>query len=485
MPLLLATMVQDFVIAAYRWLLSSANVLRHLVPWIVVAAVAAIALWIALRKLDPETAQLWKGKLSENKTRLKQFSLLGLSLLLLCGTLVQAKKIVRFRQMTVEEAPASRRKVPQLGGIVQYAPRVGVMESKTYTRTLTLPPSYVDRIGNEGLQILSPYLSDPSAENVTKLVDSFKRSGSDVVFTRELTRTDEVPISADAAEVRVQFNHHGSASGHRYYDAVFDGQYRFRNPDSKPAVMRLTMPLPQGGGTVQGFYIQSGNNKIAEPDQHGEYAWTDTVAPFATVVVNTHYSITGSHGYAYALGSEQRRIGAFHMVAVSSQAPRYVKAGIYPTSTSGNASDWKLNDVITAQSIMMTFPSLDLDSQLLDKTLALSPLVLLLFGIVSLLICPQRAFLACIGFGVGLLGMAVLSAYTTPFNATLLGAGLAAIAGIVSLRTITGAIASIGCAIVSVGFVTVEHGALVAWSLCMIVIAALLAFKRGDLAVLA
>jgi len=470
-------MVQDFVFAAYRWLLSTAHVLEKLLPWIVIAVSAAVLLWVAVRRLDPDTAEAWRSRLSLSGVKLRTIALLGVFLLVLCGALVQARKTVGFRQMTVEESPASRRNVPQLGGIVQYAPRVGVMQEKTYTRTMRVPPYYVDRLGTEGLQVLAPYLNDPSAENVTKLVDSFKKSGTDVIFTRELTRIDEVPISADAAEVKVAFDHHGSASGHRYYDAKFDGQYRFRNPLDQPAEMRVTFPLPQGGGTVQGFAISSGSKRVTEPDEHGEYAWVDTVPAHGDAVVNTHYAVTGSRGFAYALGSEQRRIGDFHLVASSSQAPRYLKTGIYPTSTTSNTSDWKLKDVITAQSITMIFPSLDLDSQLLDKTLTFAPLVLLLFAIAAFLINPQRVVVGSLAFGMGMLGMAVLSSYASPMIATLAGAALAVLAGGFALNKTMGWLASLGCGLLCISFLSAEHGGLIAWCLGMVFVLGLLATR--------
>ena len=37
------------------------------------------------------------------------------------------------------------------------------------TRTLTLPPELLEGVGEEGVQVLAPYLQDPSAENVLRL----------------------------------------------------------------------------------------------------------------------------------------------------------------------------------------------------------------------------------------------------------------------------------------------------------------------------
>lgn len=473
-------MVQDFVLACYRWLLSGANVVRHLLPLTLAATVLGLALWLAFRRFDPETAATWRPAFTRLSGRAKQLLATSLALLLLCGALVQAKKVIAFRQMTVEQAPASRRNVPQLSGVDQYAPSVAVIQERTYTRTLMLPPQYVERIGTEGIQILSPYLSDPSAENVVKLVDSFKRSGQDVVFTRQLTRLDEVPVSADTAQVNIGFQHLGAASGQRHYEATFDGEYRFRNPQPQPANMRFIFPLPMGGGTMQGFYLESGGQRITEPDQHEQYSWNGLVQPGATVVVKAHYKLTGSHGFNYALGSERRRIGDFHLVASSSQSPQYGKAGIFPTRVTSHTSEWQLKDVLTAQSISLLFPRLDLQSQLLDKTLSFLPLVLVLFGLTAFWLLPGRALWGTVGLGLGLLGMAVLSAYVSPPVATLVGAGLAVVIGGVGLGRLAGWLLALMAGLLSIAFLSVEHGALVAWCLMIVAVGVLLVRKGAS-----
>ena len=76
---------------------------------------------------------------------------------------------------------------PNTTETVQQALTATCLAERTYTRTLTLLPALLRRVGEEGVQVLSPYLQDPSSANIVSLRDRFTRSGQDVVFSREAT----------------------------------------------------------------------------------------------------------------------------------------------------------------------------------------------------------------------------------------------------------------------------------------------------------
>ena len=436
-------MVQDFVAAAYRWVLGTGILIRESLSLNLMSLLAAAIVWLAYRRSDPEGQRIFGGRLRAFGKRFGYVLLATVGVIVMSGILVQARKTVETRRQTIQFAAASRRREPNLSGIVQFAPVVAVMEEKTYTRRLSIPPYMVSRIGVEGLQVLSPYLQAPSAENVTKIVDSFKRSGQDVIFTRDLTRRDEVTIAADTAEIRVGFADEGAPSGRRHYLAEFTGEYRFRNPRSEQATMRFAFALPQGGGTVQEFYVQIGETRIVEPDARDLYAWEGPVAPGAQVTAKVHYKVTGAAAYDYRLGSERRRIGDFHLVTNCPQAPQFAKSGIYPSRMAGSCAEWRLRDVLTSQSISLVFPRADLNAQLLDKSMSMLPVALALFALGALWIVPARAVWAVIAFAAGLLAVPVMSAYLPPNWATLIGAALAVLGGGLVLRDPKGWIAAI------------------------------------------
>jgi hypothetical protein len=460
-------MAQDFVSAFYHWFLTGVGVIRQLLPYILLAAVAASALWLAYDRLSPKSQESRAKKAKWLSSKALQVAALIFVLLLITGTLAEAHQMVSARRDTQAQAQASRHKEPQLSDVQQYAPRIGYEAEHTYTRTLTLPPQFVDRIGTEGIQVLSPYLSDPSAEGVEKLVDTFRKSGRDVVFTRELTRLDEVTIAADSADVNLKFDSHRTQSGQRYYQVGFDAVYQFRNPKDQPANMRFVCPLPMGGGTVEGFYFDVNGAHITEPDDHGLYSWKGEVPAHAALSVHAHYDMTGASGYSYLLGSESRRIGTFHLHTVGGGLIKFAKSGIYPSSVNGSSADWNLHDVLTAQSISLVFPNADVDAQLFDKTLSLLPLAAVLFAVSAFWLRPNRAIVGLAAFGLGLAAIPVIAAYLPPASATLIGAGAAAIVGGAALGKKSGWALSVLVGVLCLVFLSGEHGALAAWLACV------------------
>lgn len=470
-------MVQDALLAAYRWLVGGADLALRLLPLLVLASLALLALRVLGRRFDPEGVRRLEERASGAWPKVIGPTLAIVAAVLLGGGLVQARKLVVARRMVVEQSSASRRNEPSLSGVVQYAPAVAVLEEKTYRRTLTLPPDFLTRIGAEGVQVLSPYLSDPSSDEVLRLKDEFKRSGTDVIFTREVVRRDESPVAAESAKVSLGFTGKGAA-GRRRYEAAFDGVYRFRNPRSAEATMRFNFPLPQGGGTLQEFAIEAAGARITDPDDKGLYVWSATVPAGGEVEAHVRYRITGAGQYDYVLGSERRRIGDFRLVATSEQSPKFGRSGIYPTRVSGREAEWALHDVLTAQSVSLVFPRADVEAESFEKTLWWLPAVLAIFALGAAWLAPRGAIGATVAFGFGLYGIPVVSAYAGPAAATLIGAGLAAALGGAALpraRLLAPGVALLACV-----FLTIEHGGAAAWILALVAAVFMLARKgRG------
>lgn len=456
-------MVQDVVYAAYGWVLGLFNWIVKLLPTVLIGVGVLGLLWLALKKVDPERADRWAK--ASPLTGPKFLRLVGLTFIttVLCGLLIQGEKVTTVRQATILESAASRRNEPTLSGVVQFSPSVAVVEEKTYTRRLVLPPDFLRRIGEDGVQVLSPYLQDPSTENVLKLVDNFKRSGTDVVFTRELTRLDETSISADVANVNLDLQSQSSSSGRRHFIANFEATFKFKNPRDREETMRFVFPLPEGSGTIEGFSLETGGQRISDPDDKGVYAWQGKVPAGGEVQVIARYKFTGAGAFDYRLGSERRRIGDFNLTAnTRNQVPKFGKSGIFPTSISGNQAEWHLKDVLTYQNIEIVLPRVDADGELLDKTLTFLPVVLVLFALGTLW-CGSRAIAASVAFGLGLLAVPVLAAYAVPLVSVMAGALLATVGGGLVLSSKKGWMVAFLCGLLALAFLTVEHAGLVAW----------------------
>ena len=157
----------------------------------------------------------------------------------------------------------------------QSAPRITYLSERTYTRSLVVPPALLRRVGEQGVGALAPYLTDPTSQNVTKLVDRFRRSGQDVIFTRQATLTTEEPIKLDTSRVNVNLDFVTPARGARrtYYNAAFAAEYAFTNPFDQAATVRFQFPLPGGSGTLSGFKVVVDGQELSAADLTNGSQW--------------------------------------------------------------------------------------------------------------------------------------------------------------------------------------------------------------------
>jgi hypothetical protein len=281
--------------------------------------------------------------------------------------------------------------------------------------------------------VLSPYLVDPTAENVLRLVDSFKRVGQDVVFTRDLTREDEAPTSFDSADIKLDFHRLQEQA----YNVGFSATYTFSNPTGAPVKGRFIFPPPQGGGTIQGLKVDVGGQEVTEPDERGVYSWTGEMKPGEMRTATVRYKAVGARSWSYDLGSSRRRVKSFSLKATVDGPVQFRKGSIQPVSRSGNAIAWKLSDVVTSQQLALAFPR---DVRLREsylQALATLPATLMLFGLGLLLaarrfgatISASQLAFGLIVFGFGLGATMVLANYLGPMPAVFLGPLVGAVLG--------------------------------------------------------
>jgi len=290
---------------------------------------------------------------------------------------------------------------------------------------------------------LAPYLQDPSAENVLRLADTFRRSGRDVVFTREVTRLSEVPVPFDSADVRVnlRFQEAGPGGRRSFYNASFQATYRFSNPLPTPARVRLVFPLPEQGGTLRGFELQVNDQPVTDTDPYERYAWEASLEPGATATATVRYQAQGSGAWRYNIASGRRPIREFKLQVAADRPVRFLRGALYPTSRSGGTLSWELRNVITAQQVELFFPGGASRGETLTKAFSFLPVALLAFLAWVLAFAwsrksrlePVSLLLASLGFALGLSLAGVLSGYLVLGLALLIGAVAATAFGTVVL----------------------------------------------------
>ncbi|PYE53369.1 hypothetical protein [Deinococcus yavapaiensis] len=402
---------------------------------------------LVLAILDRERPRRWLDHAGPTLRRLGGWLLVALSLFLGVVALRVTRHAVDARISTLQNARASTEADPSGGETVQPAPTATYISERTYTRTLTLPPQFLDRLGEDGVGALTPYLTDPSSESIERLVDTFRRSGRDVVFTREATLLVEDPIRFDTSNVNVDLAFVDPLQGGRqtYYNARFEGRYAFRNPLQEPASVRFVFPLPYGSGTLSNFELLADGQPVQITNLDRGAVWEGTVAAGASVSLVVRYRNQGARAWSYQLAARREPIANFDLTVKADRAAKFARFSLFPTSTASSFAGpstlrWQLKDVITAQNVSLTFSGASL-RETLAKVFAFAPAALLVGAAFvlawawrrGLSLSPVASGLTVLGFTLGFVLAGVLTAYMNVIVAGLLGAALAVGLGVVVL----------------------------------------------------
>ncbi|WP_407538515.1 hypothetical protein Q0M94_09965 [Deinococcus radiomollis] len=336
---------------------------------------------------------------------------------------------------------------PNTSETVQQAPTATYLSQRTYTRTLVIPPDLLRQVRREGVQVLAPYLQDPTSANIVRLKDQFTRSGQDVVFSRQATLQTQEYITLDKSKVEADLNFVDAAGGRQsYYNASFGAQYTFRNPLSSAATIRFAFPLPSGSGTLSGFTMTVNGRPYTAADLSAGSVWEGVVPPGAGVDVRVTYKHQGSKGWNYDLSQRLEPVKSFDLTIRADQPAKFQRYSLFPTSTEGGAFGgkatlrWQLQNAITAQNVAVVFEQGSV-RETLAKLYAFAPFSLLL-GVLLLLVwaavnrlplSPLRLALALLGLSLGFSFGGVLTGYLPPLWAELLGAALGLTLALLSL----------------------------------------------------
>jgi hypothetical protein len=468
-------MIGSYVAAVSHALEGMLDILMRL-AWPLAACLGLTMLAGALAlAFGRETA--WLQRLEGRRIAANVFGYAVVALMLAAGWAILrtvrplAEEDLRWR----ESAEATTNPVPDAPPVTQVGPVVAALKEHTYTRTLTLPPMFLQRIGSDGVGALAPYLSNPSTDDVLRLVDTFRRSGQDVVFTRQVTQLQEDPIPFTTSQVHVSFRRLAG----RAYDADFEGHYLFENRGAEPINARLLVTLPNDN-TIRNLNITVSGQAIAEPSQAGAYEWKSPLAPGERREAVVHYRVIGAQTWRYDLGSQRRRVEQFHLETSAAGPMRFLRGSLQPTGhTRDGGLRWDLSNVVTAQEIGLSFPpNTDGRDAYLQALSALpASLVLFLCGVLAVAwrygqrLVPGALALGVVFFTIGLGAAVILANYLGP----VCGVILAPLVGAVLVcRGLGGRclLAAVPAALLPAAFLSPEHSGLLVLVLIVLTLTA-------------
>ncbi|BDP42864.1 hypothetical protein DAETH_28330 [Deinococcus aetherius] len=363
---------------------------------------------------------------------------------------------------------------PDGGQTVQASPRVSLLDTRTYTRTLVLPADVYARLQlNGGWETLLPYFGGVPGLTVQDIREGFTRRGRNLVYTRDVTLQTESPLGLDTSRVNADLRFVDPAGGRgTYYNATFSADYTFTNPREEPVTARFVFPLPQGSGTLSGFRLTVNGRGYRASDLREGSVWEGQIGAGQTVRVNVTYRHQGSRGWSYRLADRREPLRNLDLSVTADRPAKFERYSLFPTDVSrdglGRARTlrWQLQDVITAQNVAVVFAQGSV-REMLAKVGLTAPLALLLAPLLVLgwavrrrrVIGPLPLAGAVLGLGVGFTLGGVLTAYLPPVVALPLGAGVGVAFGVTTLGR--GYVLPLGvAALVPLVFLAVGHAGL-------------------------
>lgn len=423
------------------------------------------------------------------------YTVVGVLLLGFASALKATKPAAQHAFRYEDQAEARRDVISDAPIVSQSGPAVAALEERTYSSSLTLPPSFLNRLNAEGLNVLAPYLADSSTQNVIRLRNNFKRSGRNAVFTRDATVLEEKPVPILDTNIKVTFGRLAK----RAFDAQFEGHYRFGNTTAKAMQMHFLFSLPQAG-TVSDLHIVVGkqalgqpetstpNNQQDDPGDPNVYEWKGEVGPGETREALVTYRVVGARVWSYDLGSTRRRVEQFHLDAQTNGDVAFARGSLQPTSTNGSMVSWQLSNVVTDQQLSLVFPSEEGARQLYLQSLSAFPASLVLFALglmavgkaLGLEVSPLHLGVALTIFALGLGASTVATTYFLP----LVGLIVCPLLGAVGASIIAGRralLVALPCALLPAAFLNAQNSGLLVLVGCLLTLGAFALFARRRL----
>ena len=436
-------MVQNTIGGFFNRLENWLTNLGSLVPFGLLVLGLALVLGLILYSLHREGFVDFRMWCIAQLKNLLPWSPIPVVLLLVFFGLKIAQYAVGLRYVSQNNARYSQLEDPPGRDTVQREPSLGYTETKTYIRSIRVPPDALKRLDEEGRDAILPYvqqyLAEPQSRNVRRVVDSIVKNGKSLFFVREAQIVEQLSLPLQSSSLKTQFEFGDTGLGRSFYRASFVGQYGFENPNDTPLNIVFYFPFPQNSGALTDFEFEARGETAKEitPDNQG-FTWYATLKPKEKVVAQVKYKNQGSDTWNYQF-SGRTIVNNFKLEVSSPKTIKYLRGSLYPTQQ-GSSLIWQFPKIVTSQGVVLSFPETSLRETLSKVYVFMQFAVLLALVWLALhamrhniTLEPYRLALAILGIGLGLGASSVLFGYTSPSLALFLGAILAATLGTLSL----------------------------------------------------
>ena len=243
------------------------------------------------------------------------------------------------------------------GGLptTQRAPQVSLLEKRSQTRRIVLPPQLSTL---EALPGWAPEEARYGERPAVNVQDELIKDDKAVVLNRTTTVERFVATKLQSSEVLLKLAFHDRGGGRRpFYTADFHANYTFQNPLEEPRRLHFAFPLPDNSGTLSGFRFRVNGQDIPAQDVDHGLEWEGELQPHQKCVVEIAYQHRGSKSWKYDLTGRREPIADFHL-KIQGDCPemKFQRGSLYPSQIGWGRWEWNLQNQITSQSISLFFP---------------------------------------------------------------------------------------------------------------------------------
>ncbi len=322
-----------------------------------------LAVIFVLGLLDRDRFRASLNWLSQHAKIVGIWTAAGLAIALALVILNVSQRAVDTRLSTQQSARFANAADPDGGQTVQSAPRVTLLKEVQYTRSMNIPPEVYARIKvTNGWESLLPYFDRNNNTTVKDLQEGFVKKGKSLVYTRNVVIQTEEFVSLESSKINTNLGFVDPAGGRgTYYNAEFNADYTFVNPNAAPAIMRFVFPLPEGSGTLRNFKLTVNGKTFSTADLANGSFWEGIVPAKVPVKVNVTYQNQGARSWNYQLNQRREAIKFFNLSINADRPAKFQRYSMFPTKQTRNpisgqeTLQWQLEDVITAQDVAVVF----------------------------------------------------------------------------------------------------------------------------------
>ncbi len=226
--------------------------------------------------------------------------------------------------------------------------------------------------------------------------EQVEENGKTRLVTRTALAPVAVPLSASDVHVKLDLDHRRKGLlWYSTYTVHFRGAYQFRNPDSKPHSMQLSLPFPAAQAIYDDLQFLVNGRPVKPVSNKDGASVTVDLKPGETVSLETGYRSQGLESWRYSFGQDVNAVQNFRLrMSTNFKEIDFPDNTLAPGSKretpSGWDLEWSYKNLVSGYQIAMALPEKLQPGPLASQISFFAPVSLFFFFFLMFLITTLR-----------------------------------------------------------------------------------------------